>query len=166
ERGRVSALKERIETDYHTATGGTNLHVFFDTQVIKGMDDWRNRILGALKETRLLMVFLSPTYLTRNYCAWEFHEYLNHESARALLGEGVEPSYFVEITDWTARVEAGDPATWVAELRRRDYFDLRPWFQNGVEALQDSAVQAQMEELTSQLRDRLERIHRGVHAQG
>src|SRR5437899_2536702 len=87
--GRITELKERIEADHRqfVGTGGQDLRVFFDKLDIQGMDDWQHRILDAVRDTRLL-VCLSPAYLESEYCAWEFNEYLKHESARALLGEG------------------------------------------------------------------------------
>src|SRR5438128_9339410 len=98
--GRISDFVAQIKADYRVFTGDRELQVFFDTEAIKGMDDWRHRILDWLKGSRLLLVCLSPAYLASEYCAWEFIEYLKHEAARALLGEGVAPVYFVEVPGW------------------------------------------------------------------
>src|SRR5208337_1263759 len=134
--GRITALKERLEVDHRAfvGAGGAELRVFFDREEIRGMDDWRHRILGALRESRLLLVCLSPAYLESEYCAWEFIEYLNHEFARALLGVGVAPVYFVDVPGWEDRDFETRCAEWVKELRRRHYFDLRPWFHEGESA--------------------------------
>ena len=130
------------------------------------MDDWRHRILDAIRDTRLLLVCLSPAYLQTEYCAWEFNEFLKHESARALLGEGVATVYFVEVPGWADKDYEQRAAEWVAELRRRQYFDLRPWFNKGAEALKDAAIKARMEELNRQIRDRLGRIRKTLEAKG
>ena len=45
----------------------------------------------TIKGSWLLLVCLSPAYLASAYCAWEFNEYVKHESARALMGQGVAP---------------------------------------------------------------------------
>src|SRR5208337_2985511 len=147
--GRITALKERLEADHRAfvGAGGAELRVFFDREEIRGMDDWRHRILGALRESRLLLVCLSPAYLESEYCAWEFIEYLNHEFARALLGVGVAPVYFVDVPGWEDRDFETRCAEWVKELRRRHYFDLRPWFHEGESALRDAAVRDRMDQL-------------------
>ena len=164
--GRITELKTRIEDDYRQFTGGQGLRVFLDTHDIKGMDDWRHRILDAIRDTRLLLVCLSPAYLQTEFCAWEFNEFLKHESARALLGEGVATVYFVEVPGWADKDYERRAAEWVAELRRRQYFDLRPWFNEGAEALKDTAIKARMEELNRQIRDRLDRIRKTLEAKG
>jgi len=165
---RITQLKARIEADHRqfVGAGGPDLKVFFDTDEILGMDDWRHRILGAISDTRLLLVCLSPAYLGSEYCAWEFNEYLKHEAARALLGEGVAPVYFVAVPGWFDKDYDQRAAEWVAELRRRQHVDLRPWFDEGAAALRDSAVGARMDELNRQIHDRLGRIQKVLEAKG
>ena len=130
------------------------------------MDDWRDRMLGAISDTRLLLICLSPAYLESDYCTWEFTEYLKHEAARALLGEGVAPVYFIEIPGWTDKDYDQRAAERVADLRRRQHIDLRPWFKEGAAALKDTAVQARMDELNHQIHDRLGRIRKVLEAKG
>ena len=50
--GRVTQLVERIQADF-AAFAGLPLQPFFDLTEIQGMDDWRHRILQALRESRL-----------------------------------------------------------------------------------------------------------------
>ena len=40
------------------------------------MDDWRHRILGGLRQPKILLVCLSPSYFASPYCRWEWDEYL------------------------------------------------------------------------------------------
>src|SRR5271167_1061292 len=51
----------------------------FDQQEIDGLQDWRQRILQGLRESRLLLAFLSPAYLESEYCEWELVEFLKFE---------------------------------------------------------------------------------------
>ena len=46
-RGQVTALKARVEASF-SAFSGRDLQVFFDAHEIAGMDDWRQKIQGAL----------------------------------------------------------------------------------------------------------------------
>jgi len=163
--GRVTELVEHIGADY-LQFSGKDLSYFLDKHDIHGMDHWRHRILGALRESRLFLVCLSPAYLESEYCAWEFNEYLNHEIARALLGEGVAPVYFVDVDGWGDRDFENRCPEWVKELRRRQYVDLRPWFHEGEQALRDASVRDRMAQLKVQIHDRLDRINKSLEAKG
>ena len=165
QQGRIRELVTVIQSQHHAITGGTELRIFFDTEDIKGGDDWEHRLLGGIRSARLLLACLSPSYLESEYCAKEFIEYLKHELSRVPLGEGIMPVYISEI-EWANK--AGDERTseWVTELRRRQYFDLRSWFDKGVEALTDSTVKARLEDLNNQIRNRLERVSRVIDAKG
>ena len=81
-KGRVSDFVSRIQEDCRAFAGREQLSVFFDSDAIKGMDDWEYRILNGIRSSRLLLVFLSPNYLESKYCYSEFNEYLKHETAR------------------------------------------------------------------------------------
>ena len=164
--GRVSELAALIQKEYRDFTGGEELGIFFDTADIKGMEDWRHRILGAIRSTRLLLVCLSPNYLESEYCAWEVNEYLKHEATRSMLGEGIAPIYFVEIPAWSSREFEQRAAEWAIELQRRQRFDFRPWFDEGASALREAAVKALLEDLSSQIRQRLNRIGQVLEAKG
>jgi hypothetical protein len=107
---RVSDFVDRIREDYRAATDGTELRLFFDSDNIKGMDDWRHRILGAIRSTRLLLVCLSPHFVESDYCAWEVTEDLKHETTGPVLGDGIAPIYFVEIPAWGSKDLEKHPA--------------------------------------------------------
>jgi tetratricopeptide (TPR) repeat protein len=164
--GRVSDLAGLIRESYRASADGKELRVFFDTEEIHGMDDWQHRILYGIRSARLLLVCLSPSYFESEYCAWEFNEYLKQEAARALLGEGIAPVYFLEIPNWTDKNLAQGVPEWATELQRRQYFDLRPWFSDGAEALEDGLVKTQLDHLNDQIRDRLSRIRLVIDAKG
>jgi len=48
--GRITELKQRIEADYREIAK-EELQCFFDMEDIRGMDDWRHRILQGLRES-------------------------------------------------------------------------------------------------------------------
>ena len=52
--GRITQLVERIKTDF-APFAKRELVPFFDKQEIAGMQDWRQRILQGLRESRLLL---------------------------------------------------------------------------------------------------------------
>src|SRR5260370_28437428 len=112
EQGRVTELVERIRRDFEIVAGRP-LRVFFDHEDIEAMNDWQNRILDGLRESRLLLVLVSPNYLKDEYCEWEFTEYLNLEAARSFIGEGIAPVYCIEVPGWDDKKFDSQSAPWV-----------------------------------------------------
>jgi tetratricopeptide (TPR) repeat protein len=153
--GRISELTDEIKSEFQSFAGRPLL-LFFDLYEIEGMSDWRHRILQGLRESSLLLVCLSPSYLQSDYCEWEFNEFLKHEFGRAYLSEGVAPIYFVEVPGWEDKGFENQCADWIKELRRRQHFDLRPWFYTGQESLRDTIVHERMKQLNTQIKLRLD----------
>ena len=152
--GRITDFVRQVKEDYKNFAS-EELRCFIDIEDIQGMEDWKHRILEGLRDSQLLLVCLSPAYLEREYCAWEFNEYLKYEPGRAILGQGVAPVYFVEIPGWEDPGFEKKVDEWVSELRKRQHIDLRPWFTDGISALRNLAVRQRMEELNKQIHDRL-----------
>ena len=161
EQGRITQLVERIKTDF-APFAKRELVPFFDQQEIHGMADWRQRILQGLRESRLLLACLSPAYLRSEYCEWEFVEYLKYEIGHLHGFNGVAPIYFVEGPGWDSKDFEQQCAAWIAELRKRQHFDLRPWHDQGEEALRETAVQERMGKLNRQI---VQTITRGERAE-
>ena len=68
--GWVTALHDHILADRRRFSTEP-LPIFFDTKEIKDMDDWRHRILGGLRHSKILLVCLSPNYFASQPCRWE-----------------------------------------------------------------------------------------------
>ena len=88
--GRITQLVERIQQDF-AAFAGRELGLFFDQHEINGMEDWRQRILQGLRESRLMLACLSPAYLESGYCEGEFIEYVKYEIGHLHGFNGVAP---------------------------------------------------------------------------
>jgi tetratricopeptide (TPR) repeat protein len=161
EQGRITQLVERIKADF-APFAKRELVPFFDQQEIHGMQDWRQRILQGLRESRILLACLSPAYLKSEYCEWEFVEYLKYEIGHLHGFNGVAPIYFVEVPGWDSKDFEQQFAAWVAELRKRQHFDLRPWHDLGEAALREAAVQERMGKLNRQI---VQTIARGERAE-
>jgi tetratricopeptide (TPR) repeat protein len=159
ERGQVVALAEQMQTSFR-AFAGRELRIFFDTQEIRGMDDWRQKIQRSLRDSHLFLAVLSPNYLTSPYCRWEWEDYVRYEAMRQCLGEGVAPVFFVTLPDATAPQTHPAVARWVGEIQHRQTFDLRPWYDAGEKALQQAHVKSTLEQLQASVRERLDRAQR------
>lgn len=143
ERGHVRQLAEEIERSF-------GLRVFFDRQEVRGMDDWRNRIQQALRDSRIFAAVLSPNFLTANYCRWEWDEYVRYEAMRQCLGEGIAPLSFGALE--------GNDRNWLNEVQRRQIFDLELWAEKGSAALRQ--LRATFEQLHASIKQRLDRFER------
>jgi tetratricopeptide (TPR) repeat protein len=161
EQGRITQFVERIKTDF-AAFAKRELVPFFYQQEIYGMQDWRQRILQGLRESRLLLACLSPAYLQSECCEWEFVEYLKYEIGHLHGFNGIAPIYFVEVPGWDDKNFDQRCAAWIAELRKRQHFDLRPWHDQGEEILREAAVQERMGKLNRQI---VQTITRGERAE-
>ena len=159
--GRITQLVDRIKEDF-APFARRKLVPFFDREEILGMQDWRQRILQGLRESRLLLACLSPAFLASEYCQWEFVEYLKYEVGHRHGFNSVAPIYFVQVPGWDNKEFDRRCSAWVAELRRRQNFDLRPWYEQGEEALRETAVKERMEKLNRQI---AEIILRGERAE-
>jgi tetratricopeptide (TPR) repeat protein len=165
EHGRITQLVKRIEQDF-SSFARRELVTFFDKQEIVGMHDWRHRILQGLRESRLLLACLSPSYLQSEYCEWEFVEYQKREISHSHGFGGVAPIYFVHVPGWDDKDFDQNCAAWVAELRRRQHFDLRPWHEQGEAALQETTVADRMQRLNRQLTEAIARGERAEQSLG
>ena len=154
---RVTELKEKIEAEYVEFTG-EELNCFFDHKEIKGMDDWRQRLLKALNESKLFLLILSPNYIESDYCGWEIIEYLKFEYARATHGEGIAQVYFMEITGLDREEFETKAKAWLEKVNRRQRFDFRPWYEEGMDALKRADIKKRLNELKVALRDRILRM--------
>ncbi len=162
---RITHFADRIGRDFE-ALAGRPLRPFFDRRTIASMEDWRHKILQGLRESRLLLACLSPSYLNSEYCKWEFVEYLKNEVGRGYAAEGVAPIYFVEVPRWTDKDFDRSCDTWVAELRHRQSIDLRPWFDESAAAPLAAEVQDCLAQLTRRLAEQIRRGERAEQSLG
>jgi tetratricopeptide (TPR) repeat protein len=184
--GWVTALRDEILAD-HRRFSTEPLRIFFDTSEIRSLDDWRDRIRTGLRQSKILLVCLSPNYFSSPPCLWEWEEYLKRQ-VHALMGQdSVAPVYFVEVPDsdeqlnaaWAEAVTrkavtAADRRQWearwkdwrVATLDRQQWVDLKPFFPDGLAALQNDEVRRRMEALGASLWERIQRARRATGVPG
>ncbi|MBX7212287.1 MAG: toll/interleukin-1 receptor domain-containing protein [Verrucomicrobiaceae bacterium] len=184
-KGWVETLRDEIMAR-HLAKTTAPLRFFFDRDDIKGMDDWRHRILTGLQQSKILLVCLSPEYFKSDNCLWEWEEFHRHKASRLAGHESVAPVYFVEAPGSDEQATAAFQSfvnrgqykdgelekfiprwrEWHAAIRRFNHYDFRPWFDQGSDALAQEAVQARLDELAGNLTDRIARTRRAADAPG
>ncbi|MEI6436730.1 MAG: toll/interleukin-1 receptor domain-containing protein, partial [Bacteroidota bacterium] len=162
---RVTELKEKIEAEYF-GFAKEELQCFFDKDEIKGMDDWEHRLLQGLKNSHLLLLILSPNYLSSQFCEKEIIEYLKYEYSRATQGDGVAQIYFMEIPGLDEPGFQAEAKAWLEKISRRQRFDFRPCFNEGEKSLKETEVRERLEELKISLNNRITRMRRISSALG
>jgi len=154
--GKVTALVEAIKADYLRVTG-TPLRVFFDTDEIRSMDAWEARILTGLRQSKMMVAILSPSYFASAYCLKEWEIYVETELAQALPGEGITPIYVVRHPAFETDPVEEQLRHWIKDLRRRQYIEWLPFWPEGAAALERQDVRRKLADLPGQIAERLHR---------
>jgi hypothetical protein len=132
------AIAKYIEGIDHVSTG--RLSVFVDKTEIRYVEDWRHRIQGALRCSRVLLVFLSNNYFESECCMWEYEEFLQRQGSRGLRGPGEYiQAIFLEKVDKKAL--GNKQRLWFDTVRRSTTVDFSDFFLGGSQQLnQDHRV--------------------------
>ncbi|MGO9465409.1 MAG: tetratricopeptide repeat protein [Isosphaeraceae bacterium] len=156
--GWVAGLVEAIQAE-HSRYTPEPLAVFFDRDEIRSMDDWEHRIYRGLRETTVMLAILSPNYFESPYCRKEWLRYREQELARALPGDAIAPIYTITapIFETQGNELLGE---WLADLRRRQFLDLRHQRKEGPTALRTEGIRRLIEGLEQRISERLERANR------
>ena len=155
-REKVAALVEAIKADYLRVTGAA-LNVFFDTHAIRSMDDWEAKIHTGLRQSRMMVAVLSPSYFQSVFCRREWEIYVETELALALPGDGITPIYVVKHPAFEADPVEKELQHWIKDLRRRQYIEWLPFWPEGAQALEREDVRRKLADLPGQIAERLQR---------
>ena len=157
ETGWVTGLRDALAADFEGY--GRPLRIFLDTSDLHSMDDWEHRILGALEDSRVLLICQSPNYYASTFCRREWEEYLRRHRA---THESVAVVYFVEVPDSDATANAD----WRSAVSRAQHVDLRSFFDRGVDSLLLDDVRARLADLGTQVWQRVDRALRAEAVPG
>jgi tetratricopeptide (TPR) repeat protein len=160
--GWVTALHELIQS-HARLPGATPPRVFFDTTNIRDYEDWRHKILAALRHSKLLLVCLSPSYFASKNCRWEWEHFLRRQGPHERgEGETIQSVRFIELP--TSIDEQN--RNWLESVRRSNTIDLQPWFAQGPVALQrDPQARAAAQRLVDALLQRIKLARRELARQ-
>jgi tetratricopeptide (TPR) repeat protein len=136
--GWVSTLFERI-VEEHRRYSPEPLRVFCDTGTVKDMGDWRQRILPALRSSKVLLICLSPNYFNSELCRAEWKEYIATHSGDS----GPATVYYVEVPGSNEQINARG----LSELEHGVAVNFRPWFPAGPRMLQEAEVERRLNAL-------------------
>ena len=126
------------------------------------MDDWRNRILGALRRSKVLLICLSPAYFKSLPCKWEWEEYQARQHQKLIGSDSHATVYFVEVPG----TDEQDNARRLEAIMGKNFTDLRPWFPAGAAAMREEAVRQRMAALGQSVWERIDRSRRALKVPG
>jgi tetratricopeptide (TPR) repeat protein len=156
-RGWVTSFVEAILEEYKTF-GKPAPTYFFDTGEIHPGQDWRDRILRGVADSRVFLAFISPHYLASEWCRREWSAWMDAEIAAHVLADDAIPLYIVDVPGFEnhklspekiagevarrcelppaahAEILAGAPQT-IRQLRYRQFVNVQSLYQKGPEAL-------------------------------
>jgi len=161
--GWVSGLRDAIYEDFRSFTSEP-FKIFFDTKEIRSRQVWERRLRQGLSSSRVLLVCLSPNYLKSPYCRWEWEEFARIQARRLGGGDPVTGFYFVDLgggDDYGA-----DVAAFRRDVERVQLEELRPWFPDGVKALQEAEVRARVKALGQDVHEALSQARLAQQAPG
>jgi len=115
--GWITAFERELR-ERHRRYSGKELRIFFDKEAIEIGVDWKRRLAEGIRQSRLLLAFLSPNYLTSPNCLWEWEEYLRREHSAARGDDGLTPIFFVTPRDLSLQDDQR-LVDWLEEMRRK-----------------------------------------------
>ncbi len=121
------------------------------------MDDWEHRIYQGLRHSKVMLAVLSPAYFQSDYCKKEWERFIDLEQQRRVPGEAIAPIYTATHPDFEPNVDELFEH-WLKNLKRRQYVDARPWWQEGQAALQREDVRRKLQKLEQTMWKRIVHI--------
>jgi cobaltochelatase CobT len=85
DRGRLSALCSRLKEEVRLQTG-EEVSIWRDREEIKGGDNWRETIEQQLRDSDILIAFITPSYLNSRFCRQEITQFLDKEKDQKRKG--------------------------------------------------------------------------------
>ena len=165
----VSAFVEKLEADFLRFSPDRPLRVFFDKKSILDGQYWQDVIRKGLRQSKVMLAFLSPAYFASAWCRKEWEEYVLVEQGRTYPGEALTPIFIVAPPDLEKHIPPSARDWWADVTSRNAVVEIVPYWPRGREALQEALVAERMERLEKGILERvehgrvLERVPREIH---
>lgn len=141
--GAITHLARRLEGALRAFTGQSDLQVFIDRASIEWGDTWRLRIAQGLADSMIMIIIVTPNFLSSDECRGEIEGFLAlSERERWLL-----PIYYIEVIDLELRDDPVSRA--VCQQQFEDWRELRNVSRTSIK------VRKAIEKLARRIRDLL-----------
>jgi tetratricopeptide (TPR) repeat protein len=153
--GMVTALVEKIRSDFARFSPTSPLAVFFDQDDIRDLQEWQERLRKGLERSKVMLAVLSANYFASEWCQREWEAWHQLEKSRTYPGESIAPVFIVPQIEIATFV--GDrQRPWWDDLRRRQGIEAQDWWPHGREALQKREVAERLERMERAVAERSE----------
>lgn len=175
----ISGFIEALCHEHRQFFGGRELRYFFDEREIRPADSWEITLHTKLARSRLFVAFLSPNYFLSTWCRREWQAWLEQEIAKHQLSVGTVPIYTVAVPGWDTAIDeatvarnivadnrwAGTPDEFasavgplVRQMRRRQYYKVHSYFDEGLDAFRQDQLRADLKNLAQEIERRAAQV--------
>ncbi|HZZ79845.1 MAG TPA: tetratricopeptide repeat protein [Gemmataceae bacterium] len=152
----VSAFVEQLETDFARFSPSVPLKIFFDKESILDGQYWQDVLRKGLRQSKVMIAFLSEAYFNSEWCRREWEEYILVEQARTYPGEALMPIFIVAPADLASRVPPAASEWWKDMCQRNGVVEIVDYWPRGEQALKEELVGRRIGQLNDNIRRRVE----------
>ncbi len=152
----ISAFVEHLKADFLRFSPETPLKVFFDVKSIIDGQYWQNELRKGLRQSKVMIAFLSENYFHSEWCRKEWEEYILVEQSRTYPGEALTPIFIVAPSDLDKLVPPSARDWWENVTSRNAIIEIQPFWPQGRAALQEEIVTQRLLQLEQSIRERVE----------
>lgn len=143
-------------TDFRAFSPSVPLKVFFDKNVILDGQYWQDVLRKGLRQSKVMIAFLSAAYFQSEWCRREWEEYILVEQSRTYPGEALTPIFIVAPNNLATLVPPSARDWWDDVTRRNAVVEIEPYWNQGRAALQQQLVVERIRRLEQNILDRVE----------
>ena len=152
----VSAFVKRLEDDFAQFSPAVRLVPFFDKQSILDGQYWQDVIRKGLRQSKVMIAFLSEAYFHSEWCRKEWEEYILVEQGRTYPGEALTPIFIVAPPDLEQRIPESAKDWWQDMTGRNAVVEFVPYWPSGEQALREAVVERRLRTLEENIQRRVE----------
>jgi tetratricopeptide (TPR) repeat protein len=154
--GTISAFVDALEEDFRQFSPSVPLQVFFDKTAIVDGELWENKLKKGLRQSKVMIAFLSEAYFKSQWCRNEWEEYILVEQSRTYPGEALTPIFIVGPTNLSEIIPASARDWWANVTARNAVVELVDYWDQGASFLQEELVKQRLHRLNQNIHRRVE----------
>ena len=152
----VTAFVELLEADFVQFSPSEPLKVFFDKKAILDMQYWQDKLQQGLRQSKVMIAFLSEAYFKSEWCRREWEEYLLAEQARTYPGEALAPIFVVGPADLQKMIPDAAKEWWQDVTSRNAVVEIHESWSQGRAVLQETVIARRIDTLKANIRSRID----------
>jgi hypothetical protein len=152
----VSAFVDKLEVDFRQFSPTMPLKVFFDKKSILDGQYWQDVLRKGLRQSKVMIAFLSEAYFLSGWCRKEWEEYLLVEQSRTYPGEALMPIFILAPPDLGKLIPPSAKDWWDDVTSRNAVVEIVDYWPRGEQALKEILVESRIRQLNENIFRRVE----------